>query len=179
MKYKLLILSLFITTSSFAEFKITSMDTTAKVVASCSVSVDNISFGLISSGAGDVNVTGSIYAKCSKGVNYTIGFNNGSSKYHNKYIGTLPTTDKWNYQGFARFMSNTESDDYLVYQLFQDANHSIIYGVGSTWTTTTIPLVNKVGNGSQDIIPIYGVMTQGQFPKPGVYSDTLIATLTY
>jgi len=62
----------------------------------------------------------------------------------------------------------------LNYGIFSDAAHNVVWGntVGQT--------VSGIGTGVAQSIPVYGqIPVPTTAPKPGAYSDTVTATLTY
>ena len=63
----------------------------------------------------------------------------------------------------------------LSYGLFSDAARITYWGDGTTGVR-----VSGTGNGSTQSITVYGQLpVPGAVPKPGTYTDTVTATLTY
>ena len=62
----------------------------------------------------------------------------------------------------------------LQYKLFSDSGHTT--NVGQTVGTDTIA---GNGTGITQSVTIYGQILGGQLTTPGVYTDTVTATITY
>jgi spore coat protein U-like protein len=63
----------------------------------------------------------------------------------------------------------------LTYNLFTDSQRSVVWGDG----TGLSQILSNNGNGTVQVIPIYGRIPAGQLVPPGNYSDTILVTLTY
>jgi spore coat protein U-like protein len=68
----------------------------------------------------------------------------------------------------------------LQYQLFSDVGFSTVWGDGTGGTSTVAGVTTVTpGFGSAASLPVYGRITAGQNVPKGVYTDTLVITLTY
>jgi spore coat protein U-like protein len=68
----------------------------------------------------------------------------------------------------------TNGSSTLQYKLYSDSGHTV--NVGVTVGTDTIA---ATGNGLTQTITIYGQIPANQLTTPGVYVDTVTATITY
>lgn len=62
----------------------------------------------------------------------------------------------------------------LNYALYRDSGHTNNWG--NVVGTDTLA---GIGSGLLQTLTVYGRLSGAQFPTPGVYSDTVTATLTY
>jgi spore coat protein U-like protein len=62
----------------------------------------------------------------------------------------------------------------LAYALYSNAGRTVNWG-----DTVGADTVAGTGNGSAQVLTVYGRIAAGQLVKPGTYSDTIIATVTY
>jgi spore coat protein U-like protein len=129
----------------------------ASVTATCIVSTTALSFGSYT-GATAINTTGTILVTCTNSTTYNVGLNAGSAS------GATVTTRK---------MQNGAA--LLNYNLCSDSS-SCATNWGNTSGTDTVP---GSGNGTQQTLTVYGVIPALQYPTPGAYSDTVVATVYY
>jgi spore coat protein U-like protein len=128
---------------------------------SCSVSVTPVVFGFfdgrLRQAAGGVRVT----CTGNGATQYSVAFSTGSS-------GTYATR------------TVTHGSSQLHYNLFTDPNHQHIWGDGTGGSSVVHGLIQLKGNpiASQDLT-IYGELTPGQTPTPGLYADQIVVTMTY
>lgn len=128
----------------------------ANMLAHCILSAAPLVFG---SYTGVVNnATTSIDITCTNQTSYTVGLNQGKSS------GATVT---------KRAMTGPSSS-LLHYGLYSDAGHTLNWG-----DTAATNWVSGAGAGSQQSLTVYGQIPGGQFPRPGSYSDTIIAKITY
>lgn len=66
----------------------------------------------------------------------------------------------------------------LSYNLYTEATHAAVWGDGTGATVTRSFDGTLLHLGSYDFT-VYGALAAGQFVKAGVYSDTIIVTVTY
>jgi spore coat protein U-like protein len=128
----------------------------ATVAKACTVSATNLNFGTYAGAL--VSVASTVTANCTNTTPYNIGFNAGTS------TGATVTTRKMTGPGGLT----------LTYGLFRDAAYTLNWG-----NTVGIDTKAGTGNGGAQALTVYGRMPAGPFVNPGVYSDTIIATLTY
>ncbi|MBN8952933.1 MULTISPECIES: spore coat U domain-containing protein [unclassified Rhizobium] len=134
-----------------------SFNVNASVAANCLVSVQNINFGTQGVLSANVDATGSVTATCSPGTTYTISLNGGTSN-------AAPT---------ARQMKmGTQA---VTYGLYKDTNRSQPWGDVNTPGST----VAGTGTGTGQLLTVYGRVPPQTTPAPGVYTDTVVVTLTF
>ncbi len=132
------------------------------ITAECRIiSVTNINFGSTGIIATNVDVDGSLLVQCTNSTPYTLSMSAGA--------GTGATVA-------TRLMtgSNPATTATITYSLYRDASRTQAWGV--TDGTDTVP---GTGTGSNQTIPVYGRVPPQSTPAPGVYSDTVLVTLTY
>lgn len=134
-----------------------SFSVNASVAANCLVSVQNIDFGSQGVLSTNVDATGSITATCTPGTTYTISLNGGTAN-------AAPT---------ARKMS--KGAETVTYGLYKDTNRSQPWGDANTPGST----VGGSGTGAGQLLTVYGRVPPQTTPSPGIYTDTVVVTLTY
>ena len=128
----------------------------ASMLAHCILSASPLVFG---SYTGVVNnATTSIDVTCTNQTSYTVGLNQGKSS------GATVT---------KRAMTGP-AGSLLKYGLYSDSGHTRNWG-----NTAATNWVSGAGAGSKQSLTVYGQIPAGQFPRPGSYSDTIIAKITY
>jgi spore coat protein U-like protein len=134
----------------------TTFAVTATVGATCLVSATPLSFGSYT--GADTNTTSTVTVTCTNTTPYNVGLSAG--------LSTGATVITRNMTG--------PSSALLGYELFRDAGRTLNWGVtiGSDTQTGT-------GNGSAQILTVYGQVPPSQYVVPGTYSDTITATVTY
>ncbi|MGI9478503.1 MAG: Csu type fimbrial protein [Hyphomicrobiaceae bacterium] len=136
-------------------------DVTATIIASCTISANNLAFGNYDplAVAHDEDTT-TISVTCSNGAPYNIQLNGGS------VAGNVA----------ARTMDHdTAPANTLNYSLFRDAGRTQNWGV-----TNGTDTVAGTGNGAAQVITVYGRIPAGQTtPIIGNYTDTVTATVEY
>lgn len=148
--------------------------TTAQLVSSCSISAQNMSFGIYNP-TNDSFSTGQINYRCTKGTSITVLLNApvGGTLCSNKYC----VAGK-NGQIGGRIMNASGSSDSLLYNLFNSTIYNSTtllqgsnYGTGNAGVLTT--------DGTNQSMTIYGALSSGQWVKPGAYSDTITVLFNY
>jgi spore coat protein U-like protein len=134
------------------------LNTSATVTKDCTVSANPLSFGssvgVLSSA---ITATTTISATCTNTGSYTIALNKGVN-------GSLTNREM------------TSSGGAVVnYQLYMDSGYSIIWGDGTSGTSTT----GATGTGSSQSYTVYGEVPAQTTPAPGSYSDTITVTVSY
>lgn len=130
---------------------------TANVAANCLVATQNIDFGPRGVLSQNVDATGQVTVRCTPATAYTVSLNNGVT-------GTGPTSRRMTLGAQA-----------VTYGLYKDANRSQPWGDAST-PGSTVP---GTGNGTAQAYTVYGRVAPQTTPSPGVYTDTVIVTVTY
>jgi len=137
-----------------------SINASATVIASCTVSTSAVGFGSVDPlSASNVDATGGISVACSNGTAWTAAAGVGS--------GTGAT--------FASRLMTSGSNT-LGYSLYTNSGRTTIWGDGTGSTAT----LGSTGSGSAQNITIYGRVPSGQSSvPPGSYSDTVSVTISY
>jgi spore coat protein U-like protein len=133
-----------------------SFQATATVLKSCNVSASNLDFGAVGDLNSIVDGQSSLTVQCSLGTGYTIALNGGLSG------ATDPTARKM-----------TMGTQFVVYGLYRNSARS------SPWGTQTNATLGGTGTASAQTVPVYGRVPSQTTPTVGVYSDTIIVSVTY
>ena len=128
---------------------------TATVLSVCTVVATPLAFGNYTSTI--LNGTATLAVACTVSSPYNVGLDAGTG------AGGTTTT---------RRMTNGSST--LQYRMYSDAGHTV--NIGQTVGTDTVA---GVGNGLTQTITIYGQILPSQLSTPGLYTDTVVATITY
>ncbi|HFZ8995317.1 TPA: spore coat U domain-containing protein [Citrobacter freundii] len=130
---------------------------TATVKNGCEiVNVDDLEFGTKSPAQGGLlqaTSTAGIAIQCPTGTSYSVGIGHGLHP-----------------DGNQRALCN--NGECVHYSLYQDAAHSI------EWTQSN-PQEQYSSDGQQQNLVVYGEVPAQQWPSAGVYTDTVVITLTY
>jgi spore coat protein U-like protein len=134
----------------------TSFTLTVVIQATCTIAANPLNFGnyagvLISSST-TISVT------CTKSANYNLGLSAGLS------TGATVTTRKM----------TGPSSSLLNYKLFSNSGYTTNWG-----NTVGTDTVAGSGSGVAQTLTVYGQIPAQQFVRPGSYTDTVVATLTY
>ena len=132
-----------------------SLIVTATVLSVCTIVAGPLAFGNYSNVV--LNASATLSVACTVSSPYNVSLDVGSGN------GATITT---------RRMTNGAST--LQYRLFSDAARSV--NIGQTIGTDTI---SGTGNGLTQTLTIYGQILPNQLVTPGIYSDTVTATITY
>lgn len=129
----------------------------ATVAANCLVATQNIDFG--SKGVLDANAdaTGQVSVTCTPSTAYTVSLNGGTT-------GGTPTNRKMSKGG-----------ERVTYGLYKDAARSQPWGDAGTPGST----VAGTGTGLAQPLIVYGRVPPQTTPSAGVYTDTVVVTITY
>jgi spore coat protein U-like protein len=129
----------------------------ATVVPQCSIlSTSPVSFtaGLLTA---NTTAIGTVNVQCTAGASYTVALDNGQ-----------------NYSG-SRRVANAAQTVFVPYQLYQDSSYSVSWGAQQGVNTQA-----DTGTGLNQALSVYGLIpAQATTPAPGVYSDTVVVTVTY
>jgi len=144
-----------------ADSKNASFTVSATVAKSCAIGAGNLDMA-VWSGANDLTGTSNVSVKCSTGTAYTVALSTGASSSF---------TDR-------KLVNGT---DLLSYNLYRDPGLTEIWGDGLNGTFT----VGGIGSGMADAqnraIPVHAKILEADLlaAKPGTYSNTITATVTY
>ncbi|MDI1238540.1 MAG: spore coat U domain-containing protein [Polaromonas sp.] len=128
-----------------------------KVVASCTISAGTLNFGSYTGAV--LNAVGTLSVTCNTPTGYHVGLG----------VGTAPGATE-----STRKMTGPSAST-LAYALFSNAGRTTNWGnIGGTGT------VAGSGTGRAQTLTVYGRMVAGQsIATPGLYTDTVIATVSY
>lgn len=130
---------------------------TATVEKECAVSAMDIDFGSTGGLTSAVTANGRLDVLCTPGTDFQVSLNNGQN-------GTAANDRKM----------KSPAGGTVHYNLYRDAGHTAPWG--STLSTDTLI---STGNGTTDSYTVYGRVPAQPTPAAGVYTDTIIVTLTY
>lgn len=129
----------------------------AMVAANCLVSTQNVDFGSKGVLDGNVDATGQVSVTCTPAAAYTVSLNGGTT-------GSPPTTRKMSKGG-----------ETVTYGLYKNADRTQPWGDASTPGST----VSGTGTGVAQVFTVYGRVSPQATPSAGVYTDTVVVTVTY
>jgi spore coat protein U-like protein len=127
----------------------------ASVGPSCTITTTPVAFGAYT--GTQIDSVGSVTAYCVNGTNWTIGLGPGTG------------------QGATTYNRSMTAGPYrLSYSLYSDAARTKIWG-----NNAGIDTVSGVGDGTPQIISVYGRVPAGNVPGVGIYADTVVASITF
>ncbi|MER9630924.1 spore coat protein U domain-containing protein [Mesorhizobium sp. M0296] len=129
----------------------------ATVAANCLVSTGNIDFGSTGVLAANVDATGQVSITCTPATSYTLSLNGGTT-------GSPPA---------ARKMS--KGAETVTYGLYKDIARTQPWGDASMAGS----MVTGTGTGAPQALTVYGRVPPQAMPSAGVYTDTVVVTVTY
>ncbi len=126
-----------------------------EALSQCTMTVTNINFGAYDVlSTSNLTATGTITVNCARNENITLSIGPSTSGSIN-----------------PRQMKHVSFNDYLNYNLYQDATYTTIWGDGSQGTT---PVIRRV---RVRTFTVYGAIFFGQDVSAGQYFDTLTVTV--
>jgi spore coat protein U-like protein len=129
---------------------------TATVVAYCQLSASALAFGTYSGTV--IDSDSSVSVSCTNTTPYNVGLNAGTA--------TGATVA-------ARKMTGPSST-LLSYTLYKNS------GLSTNWGNTVgTDTESGTGSGTVQALTVYGQIPAGQYVRPGSYTDTITATITY
>ncbi len=144
--------------SSLAATDTTTFTVTATVVATCSVSATDLSFGNYDPvSVSDLDATNTVTVNCTDGTSYDIGLDAGTGG------GATVATRKL-----------TNAGNTLDYTLYQDAPRTTVWG-----NTVSTDTVNDTASSVAANHTVYGRIASRQNVPAALYSDTITVTVTY
>ncbi len=126
------------------------------VAKDCIVSAQDIDFGTRGVLSTNVDVNGQVSIACSPTTPYTVALSQGGA----------------NAGPVARRM--TRGVEFITYGLYSNAARSLPWG-----DVTPTNTVGNTGTGLAQNLPVYARIPPQRTPTPGVYSDTIVVTVTY
>lgn len=155
------VLALAVAPPALATTATSSLQVSATVANTCSISTSAVAFGtydpLVANASAPLDQTGSVTITCTKGLDATIGLNLGS-----------------NASGSTRRMTDGASD-YLTYELYKDSGRTAVWGNSGADLNDPGPAPSKAPRA----ITIYGRVAGGQDVPAGSYTDTVTATVNF
>lgn len=128
----------------------------ATVQATCLNTATPMAFGIYT--GVQLDASASITVTCTNTTGYTVGLNAGTAA-----AATVLTRKMTGGAGV-----------FLNYAAYSDTGRATNWG-----TTVGTDTVAGTGTGAGQVLTIFGRIAASQFVAPGVYNDTLIATVTY
>ena len=148
-----------------ADTNTATLSVSATVVGSCSIAAGPLTFGNYDptgvQSATPLDGTASITVQCLNSLSADVTLGQGA----NADAGSTDASP-------LRRLSNG-SGDYLSYDLYSDSSRTV------AWGNTVGSAVGHVGTGLPVIITVYGRLQAGQTGPTGVYTDTVVATITF
>jgi len=144
-----------------ADSKNASFTVSATVAKACTIDASDMNMGTWS-GVGNLDGATTVTVKCTNGTSYNVALDNGAN-------GTS-TADRKLGDGAER----------LSYNLFRDSGRTQIWG--STIGTNTVPGTGSgMATANERSIDVYARIAQADLlaAKPGTYTDSVTATITY
>lgn len=137
--------------AAYAAEATTTFNVTARIDPACTVSADNLNFG--DYGGSGIDTQSNIKVNCNQGLGYELALSNGN-----------------NFDNVSnRRQLKHGTSDFLRYDLFTTSARTV------RWNTVT--QVTGTGTGSDQLVPVYGRLGNGQSGPAGNYSDTITVTL--
>lgn len=136
----------------------TTFQVTATVAANCELSANTLAFGSYDPiSVTDTDAASTITATCTNGVPYGIGLNAG--------VGAGASVSDRKMTG--------PSASLLDYAIYSDAGRTTI------WENTGGAVVSDTGDGTGQVIDVYGRIPNSQAVISGAYADTITVTITF
>jgi spore coat protein U-like protein len=134
----------------------TTFSVTSTVLSACTITANALNFGTYSGVL--INSTSSVSVTCTKTTAYNVGLSAG--------LATGATVTNRSMTG--------PSSALLGYTLFSNAGQTTNWG--NTVGTDTLA---GTGSGALQALSVYGQVPAGRYVRPGSYTDTITATVTY
>lgn len=131
-------------------------DVVAVAVPYCTISTGDLDFGNVGVLRSAVTAQTNLRIACMQKTAFSVSLDGGTA-------GAAPT---------ARKLASSTGES-LTYGLYRDAARSLPWGDGATTR------VAGTGTGSEQVLIVYGLVPAQSTPKPGVYADRIVATVTY
>ncbi|HEY5338633.1 MAG TPA: spore coat U domain-containing protein [Rhizomicrobium sp.] len=131
----------------------------ATVLASCSVTAGNLSFGSYTASSATPNTASSTVAvTCTNGTTYSVSLDGGT-------VSNAMT---------ARNMKDT-AGDLLSYGLYTTSAYTTVWGDGTGGTGDN----SSSGTGTAQSYTVYGQVPAAQYVAPSSYADQISVTVSY
>lgn len=132
------------------------MTVSANNQVTCTITTAPVAFGSVALLDANVDAVGTVQVTCSATAAYAVGMNGGANG------GTSATT---------RMMAG--GAERITYALYRDAART------QGWYSDSGSSLSGTGTGSAQSLSVYGRVPVQHTPTPGLYSDSVIVTLTY
>ena len=136
----------------------TTMDVTANVLNSCTVTATPMSFGTLTTlGTGNIDSSSTVGVTCTLGATYVVSMDDGANDD----------------AGQRRLAHATDGTQFIGYDVYSDAARSTV------WNATTTPAA-ATGSGTQQDLTAYGrIPSTAAAVIAGNYSDSVVVTVTF
>lgn len=136
----------------------TTFTVTMTVLSTCVAAATPLEFGTTAGEINaDIDATSNVAVTCTTGTPYQLGLSVGGG------TGADYATRK---------LTNTNDATLTDYSLFTDDTYATV------WNETD-QQVSGIGDGNAQNITVYGRVFSGQTASQGVYTDTIVATVTF
>lgn len=132
-----------------------SFNVSAQIQKSCTITATTLNFGNHGMLTANIDATSTLFVNCTANLPYTIALNGGMS----------------NMQPHQRRMTNNAN--VIIYGLYSNSSRTI------AWGETPGQIVSETGSGTTQDITVYGRVLPQTTPPPGIYTDIVVATVTY
>jgi spore coat protein U-like protein len=137
----------------------------ATVAANCTITTTAVDFGnydpVVANLSADLNAQGKVTVLCTTGASTTVTLGQGA----NADTGSTDTAP-------VRRMKHSTAD-FLSYTLYSNSGRT------TAWGNTAPTGVAHTGTGSSTDLDVFGTLLHGQNVPVGVYTDTVVATVTF
>lgn len=150
-----------------AETTTEQFDVKIQIVASCEITssgIADLDFGPQGFSATNVDHTTDLKVTCTNGSPYSIALDAGANPRTSGDVSTRR----------MKGIETLNADDYVAYNLYQEAARTTVWGDGSSGTV----LASQTGTGSEVTHTIYGRVPTTNHTV-GNYKDTITATVSF
>jgi spore coat protein U-like protein len=169
--------------SAFAGSVNATTKASATLAATCTLGTGSLNFGVYNPNSSSNTVASTtISFICTKGVSATINLNDSVVDYNNQTpskVSNGASYPETNGVQWARYMSGSTENGTLSYNLFQDASLTKIFGGQDWFAEITNHNVTMIATGSNQTVPVYGVIASGQYVQPDTYIDIVPVVLSF
>ena len=150
-------------TTSYAGTATADLAVSATVVSTCSISTVAVSMGSVDQlNTSTLTGTGGLTVQCTNGASSSITLNQGL------HAASGSSDDV----PLRKMVNATNTGDGLAYTITQD-------GASAIWGNTSLSGLGYTGTGLTESKTVYISIPQGQNAPVGIYTDTVVATLTF
>lgn len=135
----------------------TSFAVTANVPSTCRVTTNTLNFGSWGILGSQRDASTTLSPTCTNGTVYQIGLDGGLSGATNPALRRM-----------------TKGSETITYGLYRNAGRTQPFG-----QTLGVDTLSATGSGLSQSTAVYGRVPAQATPSPGLYSDTIVATVTY